>query len=410
VDVCPVGALTAKDFRFAMRAWELTATPSVCTGCATGCNIEVHASRDKVYRLVPRENPAVNKFWMCDEGRFTYKGAAADRLAVPVAAGVPVEWDRALDEAGKRLKAVLDRGAVNVGVVFSAQSTNEDLYALGKLAFDSLGLGAPTWPARTRAGRRHPGERRQESQHRRRQGHRRAEAEVAARAQPRPQGGRGHRAAGGRRGGRAGQGGAWRRCRSTSWRRWWCSATHQGPAVDAAHVALPMSMWAEVDGTITNRQGRVQRLRPGIEAAGDSLPGWEILVHLGQRLGMTLDLETAKKVFLGRQGRPRLHEGRRVGPAHLAGATALRQHPRLTDDHHARILQLRTARLSDPGRPLIKVVLLMLVLGPGIASILTWLERRQSSMMQDRLGPTGPTCCRAAGSSCGASPTSWPTP
>jgi predicted molibdopterin-dependent oxidoreductase YjgC len=63
-------------------------------------------------------------------------------------------------------------------------------------------------------------------------------------------------------------------------------------------VALPLSMWAEVDGTITNRQGRVQRMRPGIEAAGDSLPGWEILVHLGQRLGMTVELDTAKKVFL----------------------------------------------------------------------------------------------------------------
>ena len=56
VDVCPVGALTAKDFRFAMRAWELYTTPSVCAGCATGCNDEVHHSHGKIYRLVPREN------------------------------------------------------------------------------------------------------------------------------------------------------------------------------------------------------------------------------------------------------------------------------------------------------------------------------------------------------------------
>ncbi len=72
VDVCPVGALTAKDFRFQMRAWELTATHSVCSGCATGCNTEIHSSRDQLYRLVPRENAAVNQHWMCDVGRFTY--------------------------------------------------------------------------------------------------------------------------------------------------------------------------------------------------------------------------------------------------------------------------------------------------------------------------------------------------
>ena len=61
VDVCPVGALTAKDFRFQMRAWELYTTPSICPGCATGCNIEVQQSRNQIYRLVPRPNPAVNQ-------------------------------------------------------------------------------------------------------------------------------------------------------------------------------------------------------------------------------------------------------------------------------------------------------------------------------------------------------------
>src|SRR5436309_10606815 len=60
VDVCPVGALTAKDFRFAMRAWELNTTSSVCAGCATGCNMEVHHARGQIYRLVPRENQNVN--------------------------------------------------------------------------------------------------------------------------------------------------------------------------------------------------------------------------------------------------------------------------------------------------------------------------------------------------------------
>src|SRR5258708_26227305 len=80
VDVCPVGALTSKDFRFAMRAWELYTTPSVCAGCATGCNDEVHHAQGRIYRLVPRENQAVNKICMCDEGRFTYKEITPRRL------------------------------------------------------------------------------------------------------------------------------------------------------------------------------------------------------------------------------------------------------------------------------------------------------------------------------------------
>ncbi|HEY6173673.1 MAG TPA: 2Fe-2S iron-sulfur cluster-binding protein, partial [Kofleriaceae bacterium] len=84
VDVCPVGALTAKDFRFTMRAWELEATPSVCNGCATGCNIEIHHKHGRAWRLVPRHNPDVNKYWMCDEGRFTYHELREQRLAAPL--------------------------------------------------------------------------------------------------------------------------------------------------------------------------------------------------------------------------------------------------------------------------------------------------------------------------------------
>jgi NADH-quinone oxidoreductase subunit G len=127
VDVCPVGALTSKDFRFQMRAWELYTMPSVCPGCATGCNIEVQHSRGQVYRLIPRINPAVNKHWMCDEGRFTYKRTQTERLVAPTSGGTPVDWDRALDDAGRALSAVVGTSPYEVGVVFNAQSTNEDL-------------------------------------------------------------------------------------------------------------------------------------------------------------------------------------------------------------------------------------------------------------------------------------------
>jgi NADH-quinone oxidoreductase subunit G len=301
VDVCPVGALTAKDFRFAMRAWELSATPSVCNGCATGCNIEVQASRNTVYRLVPRNNPAVNKFWMCDEGRFTYKGVQTNRLAVPAVAGVPVEWDRALDEAGKRLKAALDRAPANVAVVFSAQSPNEDLYALAKLAFDNLGLGRAYLAGKDEGWS--------------------DDILVSADKNPNTAGAR---AIGGLKvksllelsrdlkagavtallvvgeEGVLGKEGLAAlpldRLEALVVLAW-----HQGPLVEAAQVALPLASWAEIDGTVTNRQGLVQRLRPAIEPAGDSLAGWEILAHLGRRLGVELGFDSAKKVFLEAQ-------------------------------------------------------------------------------------------------------------
>src|SRR2546421_6630328 len=73
VDICPVGALTSKDFRFQMRVWFLKETKSICTSCASGCNIVIGSREDRVFRYEPRENDAVNSCWMCDYGRLNYK-------------------------------------------------------------------------------------------------------------------------------------------------------------------------------------------------------------------------------------------------------------------------------------------------------------------------------------------------
>jgi NADH-quinone oxidoreductase subunit G len=72
-DICPTGSLTLKDFRFKKRAWMLKKTPTVCEGCSKGCNMEVQHEGGVVYRCVPRENLQINKYWMCDEGRFNYR-------------------------------------------------------------------------------------------------------------------------------------------------------------------------------------------------------------------------------------------------------------------------------------------------------------------------------------------------
>ena len=152
VDVCPVGALTAKDFRFTMRAWELEATPSVCNGCATGCNIEIHHKNERAWRLVPRLNPDVNKYWMCDEGRFTYHDLREQRLVGAVVDGLPAGWDRTIKLAAERIQPWVG-AAGKLGVVLSAVHSNEDNFALARLAKEwKLGevfiAGRPPVPAR----------------------------------------------------------------------------------------------------------------------------------------------------------------------------------------------------------------------------------------------------------------------
>ena len=140
VDVCPVGALTSKDFRFTMRAWELFTTPSVCPGCATGCNVEVHHAQGEIWRLVPRENLQVNKYWMCDEGMLSYKAAIENRLLTALVGGDDASIDDALTAAKEQLKGH-KQDPSKIAVVLSAQHSSEDNFALCTLAKTYLGVG-----------------------------------------------------------------------------------------------------------------------------------------------------------------------------------------------------------------------------------------------------------------------------
>ncbi len=108
-------------------------TPSICQGCSTGCNIEVHHKDNRIWRIVPRHNEAVNKYWMCDDGRFTYNSIREERLAVPTVDGLPASWDRAVKAATDKLTA-LRSDAASIGVVLSGVNNNEDNYAMAKLA------------------------------------------------------------------------------------------------------------------------------------------------------------------------------------------------------------------------------------------------------------------------------------
>jgi NADH-quinone oxidoreductase subunit G len=140
VDICPVGALTSKDFRFKMRVWFLKETKSLCTSCATGCNTIIGSREEKMYRYEPRENEAVNSSWMCDYGRLNYKWIGReDRLTRPMGPQAsPMAWVAVLKEITERLKR---SGQGMTAVIASARQTNEELYLISKLARN---LGAIT--------------------------------------------------------------------------------------------------------------------------------------------------------------------------------------------------------------------------------------------------------------------------
>lgn len=139
VDLCPVGALTSKDFRFKMRVWFLKETKSICTSCGTGCNILIGARENQIHRYVPRENDAVNRGWMCDFGRLNYKWIGRkDRLKhvtrrAAEAGREPdvADWSTALEAIAGVLKTA---PSGSVAIVASARQTNEELFLLKRLA------------------------------------------------------------------------------------------------------------------------------------------------------------------------------------------------------------------------------------------------------------------------------------
>jgi len=138
-DICPVGALGTRDFRFKIRVWFTDDVESVCNQCARGCNIVASRSNNKIYRYVPRRNDQVNDTWMCDHGRMSYKLNAQGRVTQARADGKPVSAAAATGRAGELVRAARAAGGRIVGVA-SPFSSNEELEAFqGFLA--ELGAG-----------------------------------------------------------------------------------------------------------------------------------------------------------------------------------------------------------------------------------------------------------------------------
>jgi NADH-quinone oxidoreductase subunit G len=144
VDICPVGALTNRDFRFKARVWDMSSTNSVCIGCSRGCNTEIWVRNNEILRLVPRYNEDVNSYWMCDHGRLnTFKNVNADnRINSPQLRKdgqlIDIGWDEAINEAASKLKSF---NKEQIAVIGSPYTTCEDNYVTAKFARTVLGTG-----------------------------------------------------------------------------------------------------------------------------------------------------------------------------------------------------------------------------------------------------------------------------
>ena len=140
IDLCPVGALTAKPSRYKGRSWEYVQHPAIAPHDSVGSNIFIHTLRGQVMRVAPRENESINETWISDRDRFSYEGIYSDdRLAKPLLNGATAEWETALEAAATGLKDVIARyGADSVGFLVSPTATVEEQYLTQKLA---RGLG-----------------------------------------------------------------------------------------------------------------------------------------------------------------------------------------------------------------------------------------------------------------------------
>jgi NADH-quinone oxidoreductase subunit G len=285
--VCPVGALTSKEFRFKARVWFLRSVRSVCVGCATGCNsFTDYDPRDShVHRYRPRENAQVNKHWMCDAGMLDYSRIHEGRILEPQLEGEPVPRRAGLEKAVELLReARPGRLAVVLGAEYS-QEDNGALLALGRSlncnAYFESGRPAGASDAVLMHADKNPnsagvrgllGSELQtinklisaldsgQLTHVLALGASIKEPQIDEKLAKLP---------------------AHVRI---------VLATHDGPLIRGARLVLPVSSWAEAEGTFVNAAGLSQVSQQAIPPQGLSLPAWKWVSHLAKALGYELPL------------------------------------------------------------------------------------------------------------------------
>ena len=285
VDICPVGALTSRDFRFRARVWYLERTPSVCGACANGCNMEIYHREGRIFRFQPRKNPDVNQYWMCDAGRMSYRDLQGEgRLQFPFLRGggefARATWESAFGQvAGRLADLARANGPGGIGIIASAQASNEELFLLRRLASRlQARLTGIAWSP-------------PDADH--------DDFLIKADKNPNTRGlalqgiaqGAGELLTAASRG----------ELRALVLHRAdvtrWCDEiaaraalervpflvildSHQRESVEYADVILPVATYAESDGTFANHAGRVQRFQAAVSPPAEARPGWQVLAGL----------------------------------------------------------------------------------------------------------------------------------
>ncbi len=280
--VCPVGALTTVDFRFKARVWFLKTVKSVCQGCATGCNahLDFDPRNNRVYRYRPRDNEQVNKYWMCDDGMLSYHRAHEHRILDEMVSGRVTSQAAAIEAIKKLFEGVPKE---SVAVLFSAQHSLEDNWALREIATVMLGTTSLFFSGL--------GEGYEDKIliHADKNPNMRGVKELSLAARPFPDfieevaaGRITHAIA-------LGSETPSREPKDLATlqtlRALVTLATNEGPLAEAAQVVLPVTSWAEASGTYVNARGIRQQADAAIRPLGSARPAWEQLARVAHAMG-----------------------------------------------------------------------------------------------------------------------------
>ena len=309
VDICPVGALTEKDFRFKARVWYLSSASTLCNGCSRGCNMELHYVLDRphlndgarVVRIKPRYNSEVNQWWLCDEGRYGFDWLDQARLQKVRGPSDDASWEQALTEISTVLTGAR-KAPERIGVMASAQLTTEELFLIREIFQGDLG-------ARVSASLpQQPGSSDdfliQEDKNPNTFG-----ATLLGLAGPDAldadelleQGINGELEV------------LWvfghdlvelfgeEKVRRLSEKVPLVvfSGTNENATVPFADWVLPTAAYVEKDGTFVNCQGRVQRINRAFPSLGEAREDWRLLLELAGKLGYPLDWQGPEEIFQG---------------------------------------------------------------------------------------------------------------
>jgi NADH-quinone oxidoreductase subunit G len=297
VDLCPVGALLNRDFRFRARAWFLSAAPSVCTGCSRGCSINVDFMGQDTYRFRPRENEAINKSWMCDQGRLSYKQLNQKRVLQSLVGKGQDAKETPTVAAIAQLATALKGTQVTVAV--APTFSNEDLMAV--LAFVRDGLSVKQVYVTGRAAGQADQFLVTADKNPNRKGlewiakgfgvELKAFSELTAALD---KGEVGTLLA---FGGDVPEDGDTFVKRLSSVKTVTVVATNETALTAAASFVLGASSQVEDEGTFTQEAGITQRVRRAYPPKGDSHPAWKLAVELAKAMGLELKAASSREVF-----------------------------------------------------------------------------------------------------------------